>query len=198
MSWNTRDDGSVEVDGSVPELSEPARSTMIERVCRRWGAAARAAGAKYGVPESWILGMIWAESGGDPTAQSPDGGLGLMQLTHPSTYAPHSRAAAMEPGLNIELGARTITSFARTPRATDLPAVASRYNAGGRADGSPHPSPASPWGYRETPGHIDRVVRASNTAIAWCARQVRTHASKGDGSGGGTLALLIGVLWWLA
>lgn len=200
-SWRTLDDGRIEVDGEIPMLSGRSAEHFRSRVCSRWSSLAELAAREHDVPPAWILGMIWAESGGDEHARAADGGRGLMQLTHPSTFSGHSPDEVMDPQLNVRLGARTIARFARTPRAADLPAVASRYNAGGRADGSPHPSQASPWGYRETPGHIDRVVAATNTAIAWCLAALRARmGGPGDAptDAAKMLGILVGVLWWLA
>lgn len=200
-AWRTLDDGRIEIDGVVPVLAGPSAEHFRARVCGRWSGLAELAGREHQVPPAWILGMIWAESGGNEHARSSDGGLGLMQLTHPSTFAGHSPDEAMDPALNVRLGARAIATYARTPRAADLPAVASRYNAGGRADGSPHPSNASPWGYRETPGHIDRVVAATNTAIAWCLAAVKGGlggAGNAEPDPAKMLGLLTAALWWLA
>lgn len=41
---------------------------------------------RFGIPDTWIRAVIAAESGGDPTALSPAGAVGLMQVM-PSTYA---------------------------------------------------------------------------------------------------------------
>jgi hypothetical protein len=99
------------------------------------------------VPVAWILAMIYAESRGDESAEASDGGWGLMQITHPSLKAGLTKEQAAKHASNVNIG---------------LPGVASCYNAGGKGFGVPHDSKESPWGMRETKGHISRVVAASN------------------------------------
>lgn len=167
-AWRTLPSGAVEVDGAIPTMPAAELPTWRARV-GRWRALAQAAAAKHGVPVHWLLGLITAESYGNPAVVSADGGHGLMQLTHPSVFAGHPPASTIGDAgapLNIDLGARHVAKLARwagVPR--DLPAVASMYNAGQTASG-PHAAAKSPWGMRETTGHIWRTVRAANTALA--------------------------------
>ena len=168
--WRTLSNGQLEVNGRVPLLSGEARSIFRAQVLERWGELASRHAAAAGVAVAWVLGMIWAESGGNPNARSPDGGFGLMQLTSRAALDGHTGAEVLaDPSLNIELGSRLI---ARLMHPSDsLVEVASEYNAGATASGRPHAG-GEPWGYRETPGHIARVVAASNTAIALGAETV--------------------------
>jgi soluble lytic murein transglycosylase-like protein len=53
----------------------------------QWLPQAKAAGAMFGVDPLDLLAICDRESNGDPNAQSPDGGLGLFQITrkfHPT------------------------------------------------------------------------------------------------------------------
>jgi D-alanyl-D-alanine carboxypeptidase len=50
-----------------------------------WGPYIRQAAARFSVPEPWIREVMRQESGGDETAVSPAGAMGLMQVI-PSTY----------------------------------------------------------------------------------------------------------------
>lgn len=171
--WETRPDGSVAVDGVVTRL---AGDTLMRFRLRamRWAHCTATASACWHVPWHWVLGIIWAESGGEPGALSGDGGYGLMQLTSPGAFfgvAPEDTRDGLidpfddvlDPARNIALGTRLLADIQM--QGNDLIATASCYNAGMTTDGMPHASEVSPWGYRETPGFIERVVAAANTAL---------------------------------
>jgi len=113
------------------------------------------------VPVAWIMGMVYAESRGNERAEAPDGGWGLMQITHPSFKAGLSKEQVFDPYTNLMIGARIVARHARQV-GIGIPGISSCYNAGGKDLGVPWPSTESPWGMRETPGHISRVVAASN------------------------------------
>jgi hypothetical protein len=158
----TLPDGRVEVNGSVPELPGGISESVW-----RWFPAAKFHEERTGVPAHWTLGTIHAESGGNPAARSGDGGLGLMQITSSGLKQGLSDDQVMVPENNLKLG----TDFLRILRgsgpasARELPAVASRYNAGQKTNGAPHPA-NNAWGMRATGNHIDRVVAAANSARA--------------------------------
>jgi soluble lytic murein transglycosylase-like protein len=153
--------GLVEVDGAIPTLTSSSASLYDSQV-RRWEPLACASAREFGVPTHWILGMIFSESGGIPTARSPVGAVGLMQLHSPAAKQGFSDAELQDPETNIRLGARLIAVIYRD--GDELPHIASKYNAGAGLDGRPHPSSSSPWGMREDAGHIDRTVAAANYA----------------------------------
>lgn len=117
------------------------------------------------MPQAWLLAFIYAESRGDPKAEAPDGGWGLMQITHPSLKAGLTKAEVFQPASNVAIGANVILEHAKVSQ--ELPVLASCYNAGGASWGVPHKSDQSPWGYRETAGYISRVVAANNAAVMW-------------------------------
>lgn len=179
-TWRTLPDGRVEVNGSVPLLE----GGVYQRLWQ-WYPLAREHEARTGVPASWTLGMIHAESGGQAGARSSDGGLGLMQITHPALMQGLSPADVMRPEVNLRLG----TDFLRTLRtsgpasARDLPSVSSRYNAGQKTNGAPHAS-SNAWGMRCTGNHIDRVVAATNSV-----RSAELQAPGEQPAGGGGDAL---------
>ena len=167
--WSTDPDGTVEVDtgdgnGFVAISLPPGGDRSTQRT-ESWAPLAARYAALDSVPLSWVLAVIYAESGGDPAAGSSDDlGAGLMQLTL-RIYG-LTRAQAEDPETSIRLGTQTLQGFRQ--KGFDLPAVASLYNAGGRSSGSPHVASADPWGYVETrpslpyTGYIEKVVRASN------------------------------------
>lgn len=179
------------VDGQVPKLGRGALETFERRVWR-WRGLARAAERRTGVPAHWTLAIIFAESSGRPDAVSPRGAVGLMQLHSSAARQGHSFAAVRDPELNVSLGAAYLARLRRLPGGSTLAHVASRYNAGQREDGSPHPDPRSPWGLRAEGKYIERVARASNTA-----RERLLAERDGARDDAGPLALALGALWWL-
>jgi soluble lytic murein transglycosylase-like protein len=165
--WRTEANGAVSVDTDgkgfaafYPSL-DPATTAKLDSVRSRFGSMAQTAAAAGGVPPSWLLAVAYSE-GGDPSARGADGEIGLCQIM-PGTGAELGYSAAMltDPAQNLRCAA-TLLGRSRA-KGFDLPAAASRYNAGGDATtGAPHPSPSSPWGYRATGDYISRVVGASN------------------------------------
>jgi hypothetical protein len=162
-TWTTRPDWTVVVDGQVPVLRGWDASAFEERVRSRWGPLIHSAAAEAGVPPSWVAGIIWAESGGDPSAVSPAGAVGLMQLHSAAARQGHTLEQVRDPELNVRLGAQYLRTV-YGPNSPTLPHVASRYNAGQKADGTPHPA-SNAWGMRYEGNYIDRVVAANNSAI---------------------------------
>ncbi len=159
--WQTNSFGGVEVGGKLPLLST-ADARSFEATVRPWQAIAHDASAETGVPVPWILGVIFAESRGNPRARSSAGAIGLMQLLSPEARGGLSETELLDPVANIHAGARFLQRLRRS--VDQLPEVASKYNAGAELDGSPHRSSSSPWGLREQPEYIDRVVAANNYA----------------------------------
>jgi soluble lytic murein transglycosylase-like protein len=109
------------------------------------------------------LGVIWAESQGNPNAKSSAGALGLMQVLSAEARDGRTDSELLEPGNNIRAGAKFLAKIKRS--GDQLPEVASKYNAGAELDGRPHPSSSSGWGMREQPGYIKRVVAGNNFAL---------------------------------
>jgi hypothetical protein len=172
-SWLTLDDGRTEV------VVAPGKSEIIVldehdaiacmRAMERWVDLGEQHGARVGLPTAWILGVIWAESNGNPAARSADGGRGLMQLTHPSLTTGLSDAEVMKPETNVRIGSDLLARLSRRSdgEPNGLPTLASLYNAGGLTGNIPHPSETNPWGMRCTTGYIDRVVRSANVMVPW-------------------------------
>lgn len=166
--WRTTTDGYVEVDKGdgfqVISLADDtdgitgqkAPNAITERVMG-WADLARDKGAKYGVPPAWILGVIYAESAGEPTARNACC-AGLMAIN----LSVHGKTEAQmfDPEQNVDYGTSLLSSSVEC--GLQLPEAASLHNGGGESKCVPHPSTKSPWGMRENAGYIERVVRASN------------------------------------
>jgi hypothetical protein len=188
-SWHTLPDGSTEVDGTVPRMSLSEAERMKRTVLGPWGPDMVRESMRTGVPIPLLAATIETESKGNPGAIGDDSkvvpgatttGLGLCQITFggfkrdPLDPAwPNSRPLTdrevMVPATNIAIAANILRTILRTNPTP--PEVASVYNAGGGAGGRAKRAPnklalASPWGLAEHPGHLDRFVRAYNTAIA--------------------------------
>ena len=171
---------------------------IVERVPRSartlrtigWLTPARIAGYAEGVPVEWMLGIMYAESGGDPSAVSPAGAVGLMQIM-PKIHGKTTHELR-DPATNLATGARLLGESRRG--GWDLVQSASRYNAGAVvATGAPHPSGTSPWGMREGPGYLLAVVRAHNWITAELRDAIRRRWAGGAGL---VLLLLAGVVGW--
>lgn len=178
-SWKTLDDGRVVVDkgeGYQPYASVPVADVVdtADKVMG-WLPLAEDKAAKYGVPVSWILAFIFAESRGDPGA-SNFCCTGLMAImTQPPVHG-KSKAQMLDPEQNVDYGASLLAQS--SANGNELPAVASIHVAGpkvGTAD-EPKQNIHSPWGMSEhmwlnkpqgdgSVGYIDRIVRANNMFV---------------------------------
>lgn len=90
-------------------------------------ALARRAGARYGVKPELIEAIVSNESGFDPTATSPVGAQGLMQLM-PSTSRSLGVTDAYDPEQNVAAGTRYLRGLLDRFKRVDLAVAA--YNAG--------------------------------------------------------------------
>ncbi len=139
---------------------------------------------KIKLPLHWVMGVIYVESGGDPDAIGKSNGeRGLMQVIPNG-----SKTDAFGFG-NPEYGVLRGCNILAQYNHLDLPAAVSCYNAGPRPTTTPYQprtSAASPWGYKEHPGHIEKVVRAANSFL----RKLGGGAKGGRGSG---LVALLGL-----
>lgn len=142
--WRTRSRGPVEVQGlGVPTLTGDAR-VQLESVSSRWGALAELAARRYGIARALILGIMNAESGGNPNVESSAGAVGLMQLM-PMWWGGRTKADMMQPQTSIDLGARLLGDLWRR-YGGDVPSIAAAYNAGAVYSA---PDPPYPWGMKE-------------------------------------------------
>lgn len=147
----------------VTEDEVAIEATDAVKCVERWTSLACAVSAEKAIMPSWVMAMIYAESRGNEKAEAPDGGWGLMQITSPAYKKGYTKAQVFDPATNLRIGARIISSH--FPVTVELPVIASCYNAGAPAFGRAHPSEKSPWGMRETRGHITRVCAAHNAIV---------------------------------
>lgn len=180
--WRTLPDGQVELAGEgVPLLSPEASGFKpLALSWRNWEGIARWAAKRAGVPVSWVLGFISAETGnwaGDPRVQADcgpwstvchnaccAGPMQVMVTPYPNykTFGGYASPEDMrDPSKAIDTGAKMLARMARNADVGgELPALAATYNSGGvHCDGQ------NEWGMRSDPGYVRRVVTFNNTAI---------------------------------
>jgi len=163
-----------DVEWGISKLQEKVLG-WFRGMVSHWGSLIDEAGSDYRLPSNYIVGVMWAESNGNPGLRSKVGAMGLMQVM-PVHFSEAELPHAMEPRVNIRRGAALLASARAGFR--DLVQVASAYNAGGPsgpANGpwtnetwlanNRNPALTSRWGYACEPGYIDRVVAASNTYL---------------------------------
>lgn len=117
----------------------------------RWATEINAAATKYGIPPQVIQAVMAQESGGNASARSPVGAIGLMQLM-PGTAA-GLRVDPNDPAQNIEGGAKYLRQ--QFDKFGSWPKALAAYNAG--------PGAVERYGgippYRETQGYVDRITK---------------------------------------
>ncbi len=104
------------------------------------------------VPSTLLYAMLQAESGGNPSAISRDGAMGLMQLM-PATAAACHIQSAFDPHENVECGAAYLAQMLARFKDNVSLAVAA-YNAGPNAVARYHGIPPFP----ETQAYVSRVI----------------------------------------
>ena len=108
---------------------------------------------RYGVEFALVKAVIKAESAFDPSALSPAGARGLMQLM-PATAAQHGVDNTHNPQSNIEGGVRHLRLLLNRFRG-NLPLTLAAYNAGPEAVDRYHGVPP----YAETRTYVQRVLQ---------------------------------------
>ncbi len=117
-----------------------------------FGKLIRKVAERHSLDGLLLAAIVEMESGFDPQAVSPDGALGLMQIL-PSTAGHFASGDFTEPAINVEIGARYLSSLLERFDG-DLGLALAAYNAGPgnviRFDGMPP--------FRETQRYVRRVL----------------------------------------
>ena len=142
---------------SAPHPYEAHVSTSIDSFVaippwRAYDTLIREAAAVYRVSPTLIRSVMQAESAFDPTALSPDGAMGLMQLM-PEIAGAFGIADPFDPRENIMGGTRLLRELLDAyPH--NIPLVLAAYNAG--------PAAVARYGrvppFRETQGYVKKIV----------------------------------------
>jgi soluble lytic murein transglycosylase-like protein len=104
-----------------------------------------------GVPQSLVQAVIVQESGGDPSAISSAGAMGLMQLM-PATAAAYGVANAFDPSANVAGGVAYLHDLLRRYHG-DVTLALAAYNAGSGAVAKYGGVPP----YAETRAYVDSI-----------------------------------------
>jgi Rod binding domain-containing protein len=154
---NVVDDLPKRLPVPIPKAPGPAGSIPISNqessdpIMQKFGGLIREVAASSGVKPELVYAVIKHESDGEPTAVSPKGAKGLMQLMD-STAADYGVVNIMDPASNITGGTRYLRDL--LDRFGDLKTALAAYNAG--------PGTVERYGgvppYRETTEYVKRVV----------------------------------------
>lgn len=175
------DTGLIEREGDGV-IRAPLKLAAVQKVVSTYGGEIEAASARHGFPAHWLAGLIAAESGGNPGAQSPGvGARGLVQMM-PATAKNMGLdpERLWEPAYAIEAALLYMDNNVRR-YGLDLPVLAGAYNAGSRrcsvttncktagvTDGT---TAVNSWGlvedcYKGTGSrYVEKVVGAANEAL---------------------------------
>ncbi|HXI15853.1 MAG TPA: transglycosylase SLT domain-containing protein, partial [Chloroflexota bacterium] len=104
--YTTANGGAVGAGGTASGgggMSSP--NTSYWAPVNQWDRLVAASAAKYGVPANLIKSIMRFESEGIPTARSPQGATGLMQIM-PGIHNGGNAQQLLDPAYNIDMGTR--------------------------------------------------------------------------------------------
>lgn len=122
-------DTKLHSSGDVPATYNPSTASTPSRSANRnaYDHLIRAAAARHGVDPALVKAIIHTESAFNPSARSPVGAMGLMQLM-PGTARDMGVVNAYDPAQNIEGGVKYLAWLKR--QFSNLNHVIAAYNAG--------------------------------------------------------------------
>ncbi|MEO0342120.1 MAG: lytic transglycosylase domain-containing protein [Pseudomonadota bacterium] len=148
--------GGSEAEALVPKVE------AMQKLASTYGPALLRSGAEFGVSPALLLSVMYVESRGDPTAVSPAGAEGVMQLI-PATADRFGVENAKDPTEAIR-GAAAYMKFLIDEFGGDAVLALAGYNAGENAVLSHGGVPP----YEETRNYIPKVVAAWRVAKGLC------------------------------
>ena len=147
---------SFEEDEVVSPVPPTPASAFVPAPANTLDEVVSAASSHNNIDADLIFSVIRAESGFNPSAVSPKGAQGLMQLM-PETAAQLGVQNTLDPAANVEGGTRYLGQLL-TRYHNDLSLALAAYNAG--PDRVEQYRGVPP--YRETRGYVARVIRDFN------------------------------------
>lgn len=122
-------DTKIHAQGQIPATYNPSTASMPSRSANRnaYDHLIKSAGSRYGVDPALIKAIIHTESAFNPSARSPVGAMGLMQLM-PGTARDMGVVNPWDPAQNIEGGVKYLAWLKR--QFSNLNYVIAAYNAG--------------------------------------------------------------------
>ena len=156
---------SYEAEEHVAEVPVPVQDVVAKEASGGSGAVAPAtpleladaAADRYGLPRELVRSVMAAESGFQPTAISPKGAIGLMQLMPDTAQA--LGADPRDPAQNVDAGTRYLRDLLEKYNYGLRHALAA-YNAGPQAVDKYNGVPP----YRETINYIGRIEKKLRAA----------------------------------
>lgn len=169
----------MEVAGSIPVFTSDQRVAPIVEAWANFGADLSRASRKHGVPLPWLVGIMMAESKGNPFACSPCAicraelcasgagmrccAFGLMQFIEPTAvaYGVTPTELVQNPGRAIDVAGELVGDLADRVGGMDIVRIAAAYNGGfnrcGKAD--------STFGWHTNGDYPMTVVQYGNTFV---------------------------------
>jgi len=159
-----------QTDGAVPQARGP------DELRKKYDELMESAAIRYRIPLALVRAIVQAESNYDPTAVSPAGASGLMQLM-PDTAREMFVKDIFDAKENIEGGTRYLRVLANA-FSGDMVKMVAAYNAG--------PDAVAKWGgtvppYAETQDYVRKVIALYYQYKAQGAQPTPTTTS-GDGA----------------
>lgn len=171
--------GQVEVSGSIPTFSESQRIDPLLTAWERFGPDIVTASGKHGIPVPWLVGIMMAESKGNPRACSPCSicraelcatgsgmrccAFGLMQFIEPTArhFGLTPTQMVESPALAIDAAAKLMRNLSEDVTDFDIVRIAAAYNGGFNRCGKE----GTTFGWKTNGDYPMVVVKYANTFV---------------------------------
>lgn len=178
-TYENLNSGEVLVNGQLPVFVEALRIDPLVAAWEKYGAMLQSASKTYDIPLPWLVGILMAESKGNPKACSPcsickeslcesAGGLsccafGLMQMIGPTARAYGTTPADIlaDPATAIFAASELIVDL-EEKYGRDLPRIAAAYNGGIKGCGKA----GTTFGWNTNGDYPMVVVKYANTFVS--------------------------------
>lgn len=170
--------GQVEVNGSIPVFTDPRRVDPLLVAWDKYGSALASSASRNGLPTSWLVGIMMAESKGNSRACSPCSicrselcasgagmqccAFGLMQFIEKTAnvYGTTPTEMVEKPSVAIDVAGELVADLADR-FGPELPKIAAAYNAGGPRCSQP----GTTFGWKTNDDYPMVVTQYANTFV---------------------------------